>query len=78
IILLVSLKKRYIDINVIKYVKFVTTAILTSLAAFYTSALVNVSRAGVFEVIIKVMVFAIVYLLLWSYTYYKKRINMFN
>ena len=77
-ILLISLKTRYIDISILKYIKFIILAILSSTAAYYVSTLVNVPGMGSFGIIIKILVFGLVYLSLWSYPYYKKRINMFD
>lgn len=78
LILLASLKKRYININIYKYVKFVITAIFASMIAYYISKVINVPRIGKFEVIVKIFIFGIVYLSLWAYPFYKKRINLFN
>ncbi|VWL85471.1 murein biosynthesis integral membrane protein MurJ [Oceanivirga miroungae] len=71
LILLVSVKLNYIDFNIKKQLIFITKILVFSTICLYISSKFNL-------VIIKVIVFMIIYAILWAYPFYKKRRKMFD
>ncbi|WP_156286051.1 murein biosynthesis integral membrane protein MurJ [Oceanivirga salmonicida] len=71
LILFVSIKKQYIDFKVIKHITFLLKVIIASAICIYISN--NFSN-----IILKILVFMIIYAIIWVYPYYKNRLEMFD
>ena len=78
LILLYSLNKNYIKINFKKYIKFIVVTLVFSVLAFIISTHIPKVRNFRLDTIIKLLVFALVYLLFWSRNIIKKKIDMFG
>jgi len=64
-ILFVSLNKRHIRINNIKYLLSLLVAFGFSMAAFHISRYINTTQIGKFGILVNVLIFSVVYLVLW-------------
>ena len=64
-ILFVSLNKRHIRINNIKYLLSLLVAFGFSMAAFHISRYINITQIGKFGILVNVLIFSVVYLVLW-------------
>ena len=73
-ILFVSLNKRHIRINNIKYLLSLLVAFGFSMAAFHISRYINITRIGKFGILVNVVAFSVVYLILWGIIYTIKKI----
>ncbi len=71
LILFVSIKKQYIDFKVIRHITFLAKVIIASMICIYIS-----NNFG--NIILKILVFMIIYALIWVYPYYKNRLEMFD
>lgn len=65
LILFVSLQRRYVRINVLKYIAILVISLGGSLLSFTISKLVKVSFLGSLGIVINLLVFLIIYLLIW-------------
>ena len=73
-ILFVSLNKRHIRINNIKYLLSLLVAFGFSMAAFRISRYINITQIGKFGILVNVIAFSVVYLILWGIIYTIKKI----
>ena len=73
-ILFISLNKRHIRINNIKYLLSLLVAFGFSMAAFRISRYINITQIGKFGILVNVMAFSVVYLILWGIIYTIKKI----
>jgi putative peptidoglycan lipid II flippase len=78
LILLLSLNKNYIKIDFLKYIKFIVLTLIISGAAYFASTFVPEIGDFRISIIIKLIVFAVIYLLLWAPKIIKQKINMFG
>lgn len=78
IILLYSLNKNYIKINFKKYIKFILITLIFSALAYLISTYVPEIGNFRLDIVIKLIVFALLYLLFWSRSIIRKKINMFG
>lgn len=78
IILFISLNKRHIKINNLKYIVSLIVASSFSMAAFHVSRYINIARLGKFGILVNVLVFAAVYLFLWGIIFAIKRMLLPN
>ena len=65
LILFVSLQRRYVRINVLKYIAILVISLGGSLLSFTISKLVKVSFLGSLSIVVNLLVFLIIYLLIW-------------
>ena len=65
LILFVSLQRRYVKINVLKYIAILVISLGGSLLSFTISKLVKVSFLGSLSIVVNLLVFLIIYLLIW-------------
>ena len=65
LILFVSLQRRYVRINVLKYIAILVISLGGSLLSFMISKLVKVSFLGSLSIVVNLLVFLIIYLLIW-------------
>lgn len=65
LILFVSLQRRYVRINVLKYIAILVISLGGSLLSFTISKLVKVSFLGSLGIVVNLLVFLIIYLLIW-------------
>lgn len=65
LILFVSLQRRYVRINVLKYIAILVISLGGSLLSFTISKLVKVSFLGSLSIVVNLLIFLIVYLLIW-------------
>lgn len=77
-ILFISLNKRHIKINNLKYIVSLIIASSFSMAAFHVSRYINIARLGKFGILVNVLVFAAVYLFLWGIIFVIKRMLLPN
>ena len=77
-ILFISLNKRHIKINNLKYIVSLIVASSFSMAAFHVSRYINIARLGKFGILVNVLVFAAVYLFLWGIIFAIKRMLLPN
>ena len=73
-ILFISLNKRHIRINNIKYLLSLLVAFGFSMAAFCISRYINITQIGKFGILVNVIAFSVVYLILWGIIYTIKKI----
>ena len=73
-ILFISLNKRHIRINNIKYLLSLLVAFGFSMAAFRISRYINITQIGKFGILVNVIAFSVVYLILWGIIYTIKKI----
>ena len=73
-ILFVSLNKRHLRINNIKYLLSLLVAFSFSMAAFHISRYINITQIGKFGILVNVVAFSVVYLILWGIIYTIKKI----
>ncbi|WP_068267663.1 murein biosynthesis integral membrane protein MurJ [Caviibacter abscessus] len=71
LILLTSIKIKYVDYNILKYLFFIVKSLIASFVCLFVSSYFS-------NIIIKLLVFSTVYFILWSYPLYKKKINIFD
>lgn len=65
LILFVSLQRRYVRINVLKYIAILVISLGGSLLSFTISKLVKVSFLGSLSIVVNLLIFLIIYLLIW-------------
>jgi len=65
LILFVSLQRRYVRINVLKYIAILVISLGGSLLSFTISKLVKVSFLGSLGIVVNLLIFLIIYLLIW-------------
>ena len=65
-ILLISLNRRHIRINNMRYLFSLLMAGIFSFAAFYSSKFVNMEQMGKFKILANILVFSIIYLIMWG------------
>ena len=65
LILFVSLQRRYVKINVLKYIAILVISLGGSLLSFTISKLVKVSFLGSLGIVVNLLIFLIIYLLIW-------------
>ena len=65
LILFVSLQRRYVRINILKYIAILVISLGGSLLSFTISKLVKVSFLGSLSIVVNLLVFLIIYLLIW-------------
>ena len=65
LILFVSLQRRYVRINVLKYIAILVISLGGSLLSITISKLVKVSFLGSLSIVVNLLVFLIIYLLIW-------------
>ena len=78
LILLLSLNKNYIKLDFLKYVKFIVITLIISGIAYIVSSFIPEIGDFRISIVIKLIIFAVVYLLLWSPKIIKQKINMFG
>lgn len=71
IILFISIKRKYINFNILKYAFFLLKTIVISIICLLISNNFN-------NIIIKLIIYILSYFVLWSYEIIRKRINMFD
>ena len=73
VILFISLDKRYIKIDIIKYFKFILIALIDSLVCiFIIENIINISNARM-EIVVKLLTFIIIYFSIFSIKYFKDK-----
>ena len=71
LILIVSIKIKYIDYSIVKYMIFILKSIVASAICLFISSYMS-------NIILKLFVFMVTYLLLWSYEFYSKKSKVFD
>lgn len=73
VILFISLHKRYIKIDIIKYFKFILIALIDSvICIFIIENMINIENNRI-EIVIKLLAFIIIYFSIFSIKYFKDR-----
>ena len=70
-ILIVSIKIKYIDYNIINYIIFMIKSIVASAICLFISSYMS-------NIILKLFVFILTYMSLWSYEFYNKKLKLFD
>ncbi len=74
-ILYVSLNRRHIKLNNMRYIFSIISASIFSAIAYYSSKYVNIVVLGKYKITINIIVFSIIYLVLWgTFTLIKRKI----
>lgn len=71
LILIVSIKIKYIDYSIVRYMIFILKSIVASAICLFISSYMS-------NIILKLFVFMVTYLLLWSYEFYSKKSKVFD
>ncbi len=65
LILFVSLRRKYVKVNIIRYLAILVISLGSSLVSFFISKLIKITFLGRLSITINLFVFLIIYLLIW-------------
>lgn len=77
ILLFISLKRKYLDINIFKYIRFFIMVSITSIFSLLGAEMVAID-IGKYTILIKIMIFCLIYFGIWGYPLLRKKDKIFE